>query len=87
MAAGADYSLALTTTGALYSFGHGREGALGHGNWNSQHSPLLVAALQGVRVAAVAANAMVSLALGEAGEVLLFWLEPGPRLLFWLEAA
>ena len=72
VAAGAAFSLALSRTGALYSFGEGIWGALGHGDWNNQHTPLLVAALQGVRVVAVAANAMASLALGEAGEVYSF---------------
>ena len=72
VAAGAEHSLVLTTTGALYSFGEGENGSLGHGDWNNQHTPKLVEALQGVRVVAVAANAMASLALGEAGEVYSF---------------
>ena len=72
VAAGEGHSLALSVAGALYSFGEGYHGQLGHGDAARQHAPRLVAALQGVRVSAVAAGENHSLALSEAGEVFSF---------------
>jgi hypothetical protein len=67
VAAGVSHSLALSEAGELYSCGFGRFGQLGHGDRASQHTPRLVAALQGVRVSAVAAGVFHSLSLREAG--------------------
>jgi alpha-tubulin suppressor-like RCC1 family protein len=65
VAAGWDYSLVVSTAGRLYSFGCGRHGQLGHGDTSFQLAPRLVAALQGVRISAVAAGYRHSLALSE----------------------
>jgi alpha-tubulin suppressor-like RCC1 family protein len=69
VAAGYAQSMALSEAGALYSFGDGDVGQLGHGDGDDQLAPRLVAALQGVRVSAVAAGSYHSLALSAAGEV------------------
>ena len=72
VAAGYGHSLALSGAGELYSFGFSWYGALGHGNTANHFAPRLVAALQGVRVSAVAAGQDHSLALSEAGDVYSF---------------
>ena len=50
VAAGNYHSLALTVEGALFSFGSGEEGQLGHGDWATQLQPKQVAALTKERV-------------------------------------
>ncbi len=62
----------VSTAGRLYSFGYGGSCTLGHGDRAAQHTPRLVAALQGVRVLAMAAGAGHSLALNEAGRAYSF---------------
>ena len=44
--AGASHSFAITTDGALFSWGAGQCGRLGHGDEESQKAPLRVAGLQ-----------------------------------------
>jgi alpha-tubulin suppressor-like RCC1 family protein len=65
----------VSTAGKLYSFGCSQYGQLGHGQLGDadsvQHTPQLVAALQNVRVSAVAAGLDHSLALSE-GKVYSF---------------
>ena len=83
VAAGGDHSLALSEAGALYSFGCGANGQLGHGDddddhdpnlddGENQHTPRLVAALRGMRVSALAAGEWHSLVLSEAGDIYSF---------------
>ena len=72
LAAGGEHSLVVSTAGKLYSFGRGGSGALGHGDRAEQPTPRLVAALQGVRIMAVAAGESHSLALSKAGEIYSF---------------
>jgi alpha-tubulin suppressor-like RCC1 family protein len=74
VAAGDTHSFALSGAGALYSFGGGAFGALGHGDTHDQLAPRLIAALQGVRVSVVAAGALHTLALSEVGVVYSFGL-------------
>ena len=71
VSAGGQHSLVLSTAGILYSFGCGEHGQLGHGDDASQFAPRLVKALQGMRVSAVSAGAVHSLALSE-GKVYSF---------------
>ena len=72
LAAGRCHSLALSDAGELHSFGGSRCGQLGNGDQTGQPTPLLVAALKGLRVTAMAAGRAHSLALSEAGEVYSF---------------
>ena len=69
VAGGHRHSLAVSGTGALYSWGRGEEGQLGHGDQLHQPLPKVVEALGQVAVHAVAASGRHSLALSEAGEV------------------
>lgn len=69
------HSVALTDSGAVYTWGFGRSGRLGHGD-SLIHSgvgaailPRAVAGLGGVRVVAVAAGKHHTLAAADAGDV------------------
>ena len=73
MAAGDNYSLALTTEGALFSFGKGGQGQLGHGDTANQPRPKRVAVLAKERVVVdVAAGAHHSLSLTAEGSLFSF---------------
>ena len=61
----------LSDRGALYSFGWGGGGGLGHGDQADQRNPKIVAALQGVRICVVAAS-MHSLVVSGTGVVYSF---------------
>lgn len=69
VAAGSEHSLLLSSQGALYSFGKGVSGQLGHGNALTQDTPQLVATLQGGRTLTVAAGGEHSLVLSYTGKV------------------
>ena len=72
MAAGGGHSLALTAEGALFSFGLGEYGQLGHGDAANQLQPKRVVALAKERVVGVAAGMFHSLALTAEGTLLSF---------------
>ena len=61
-ATGGDHSLALTAEGAVFSFGVGAQGQLGHGGTAARPRPEPVAALAKERVVGVAAGRFHSLA-------------------------
>jgi alpha-tubulin suppressor-like RCC1 family protein len=68
IAAGAFHTLALTSDGRVYAWGHNRSGELGDGTTKNNPTPTLVPGLRDVR--AVAAGAGFSLALEADGSVL-----------------
>lgn len=69
-AAGRDFILLLTVSGALYAVGDGAYGQLGHGpSVASLTFPSLLAALSGVKIVAVAAAEFHWLALDAVGRV------------------
>ena len=70
MSAGGEHSLALTADGAVWSWGEGGSGKLGHGDWQLQLLPKQVEAFAGQRVVAVSAGGEHSLALAADGAVL-----------------
>ena len=76
-AAGDDHSLALTNAGALYSWGSGDSGRLGHGDQTDSLLPKRVEALQHQSVCSVAAGEGHSFALTCSG-TLYSWGEDGP---------
>lgn len=45
VSANVEHSLALDSAGRVYSWGKGRQGKLGHGDWANQHTPRLVESL------------------------------------------
>ena len=69
MSAGEHHSLAITANGAVWSWGGGAFGKLGHGDTQRQLLPKQVEALAGRRVLAVSAGEYHSLALTADGAV------------------
>jgi alpha-tubulin suppressor-like RCC1 family protein len=70
VAAGKEHSVALTNTGAVYSWGGGREGQLGGGEEEiSQPIPRLITKFHAVRVMTLCASGDHSLAIVEGGVV------------------
>lgn len=67
--AGASHSFALTADGALYSWGAGQCGRLGHGDESKQLLPTRVDALSSVKVVSVSGGAFHSVAADERGDV------------------
>ena len=65
--AGAYHSLALTAEGAVWSWGRGYYGQLGHGDEHDQWQPKKIEAFAGQRVVAVSAGNIHSLALTANG--------------------
>ena len=69
VSAGDDHSLALTADGAVWSWGWGASGQLGHGDERRQLLPKKVEAFAGQRVVAVSAGDSHSLAITADGAV------------------
>ena len=69
VSAGEYHSLALTADGAVWSWGRGHAGVLGHGDEQQQWQPKKVEVLAGRRVVAVSAAVLHSLALAADGAV------------------
>jgi len=72
VSAGDVHSLVLAASGAVFSFGWGGDGRLGHGDQSDQPTPKVIEELRSVRVCAVAAGGDHSLVLGAGGEVYSF---------------
>ena len=70
--AGGSHSLAVATDGALYSFGSGWHGRLGHGDLEDCWRPELIKALEGVKIRHCEAGMAHSIAHAEGGIVLTF---------------
>ena len=69
VSAGGYHSLALTGSGAIWSWGQGGLGQLGHGDHEHQWQPTKIEALTGQRVVAVSSGREHSLALTGDGDV------------------
>ena len=69
VSAGSRHNLALTADGAVWSWGGGDLGQLGHGDQQDQLLPKKVEAFAGQRVVAVSAGGSHSLALTADGDV------------------
>ena len=69
VATGMYHSLAVANSGAVYAWGDNRYGQLGTGNTTQQNIPVLVTALSGAGVTAVAGGEEHSLALTGSGAV------------------
>ncbi|XP_014665910.1 PREDICTED: uncharacterized protein LOC106807909 [Priapulus caudatus] len=66
------HTLALTSTGRVYSWGWGVHGQLGHGTADDCHLPTYIRALEGVVVTTVCAGYAHSAILDEMGQVFTF---------------
>ena len=69
VSAGRFHSLAITADGAVWSWGCGSWGRLGHGDEQNQLLPKKVEALAGRRVVAVSTGSSLSIALTTDGAV------------------
>ena len=69
VSAGGNHSLALTADGAVWSWGWGARGELGHGDMQHQLLPKKIEDFAGQRVVAVSAGGAHSLALTADGAV------------------
>ena len=78
VSAGAHHSLAITADGAVWSWGDGLDGQLGHGDQQRQLLPKKVEAFAGRRVVAVSAGEYNSFAIAADGGVYAWGL--GERL-------
>ncbi|XP_070618386.1 RCC1 domain-containing protein 1 isoform X3 [Erythrolamprus reginae] len=75
---GLEHALLLADGGALFSWGGGRHGQLGHGDLESRREPRAVEALQGLAVAEAAAGGWHSAAISDAGDLYMWgWNEAG----------
>ncbi|CAI5792525.1 Hypothetical predicted protein [Podarcis lilfordi] len=78
LALGYEHAVLLNTEGALFSWGGGRHGQLGHGELESRTEPQLVEALYGVPLVDVAAGGWHSAGISEAGDLYVWgWNETG----------
>ncbi|KAJ1069557.1 hypothetical protein K5549_006141 [Capra hircus] len=75
---GAEHALLLDAAGQVFSWGAGRHGQLGHGTLEPEPEPRLLEALQGLRMAEVAAGGWHSVCLSETGDIYIWgWNESG----------
>ena len=63
------HTIAVTDDGQVYSWGRGKQGALGHGNMLDQFTPKRIEALQGLRVVGALGRATSSMAVTSTGKV------------------
>lgn len=72
--AGAEHTLALSDTGALYSWGNGQCGRLGHGNEEDVLAPVPIVALHRANITHVSAGGAHTLVTTRSGRVFAFGL-------------
>ncbi|XP_047937568.1 ultraviolet-B receptor UVR8-like [Salvia hispanica] len=70
--AGPGHSLAVTSKGAVYSFGSNSSGQLGHGTTHEEPRPSLIKSLLGVRIIHAAAGAGRTMLISDAGRAYAF---------------
>lgn len=66
---GSQFSVALTRSGAVYTWGKGDYHRLGHGTVDHVRRPRKVAALQGKKIVSIATGSLHCVACSDAGEV------------------
>ncbi|XP_022997751.1 ultraviolet-B receptor UVR8-like [Cucurbita maxima] len=70
--AGPGHSIAVTSKGAVYSFGSNSSGQLGHGTTEEESRPRLLRSLQGIRITQAAVGAGRTMLISDAGRVYAF---------------
>ncbi|PIM97356.1 hypothetical protein CDL12_30174 [Handroanthus impetiginosus] len=70
--AGPGHSIAVTSKGAVYTFGSNSSGQLGHGTTDEESRPRLIRSLQGIRIIHAAAGAGRTMLISDAGRVYSF---------------
>uniref|UniRef100_A0A8C5KZA8 RCC1 domain containing 1 n=1 Tax=Jaculus jaculus TaxID=51337 RepID=A0A8C5KZA8_JACJA len=75
---GNEHVLLLCAAGQVFSWGGGRHGQLGHGTLEAELEPRMLEALQGLRMAQVAAGGWHSVCVSETGDIYTWgWNESG----------
>ncbi|KAJ5069299.1 regulator of chromosome condensation [Anaeramoeba ignava] len=69
---GAQYTVAVTSEGKVYSWGIGNEGQLGHGNFQNQEKPKLIEGLGGEKIRYAACGETHTALVGVSGSVYTF---------------
>jgi E3 ubiquitin-protein ligase HERC2 len=67
---GAQFSLALTTYGQVFTWGKGDGGRLGHNNEQHMRKPTLIEELRGKKIINIDVGALHCLAVTETGQVM-----------------
>ena len=80
MSCGYHHTAAITSDGALYSWGYGASRQLGHGGTDSERTPRRVASLEAVRCSAVACGASHTICVDVDGAVYTWGHGLGGRL-------
>ncbi|CAK9159902.1 unnamed protein product [Ilex paraguariensis] len=70
--AGPGHSIAVTSKGAVYSFGSNSSGQLGHGTTEENWRPCQIRSLHGIRIIQAAAGAGRTMLISDAGQVYAF---------------
>ncbi|PKA66099.1 Ultraviolet-B receptor UVR8 [Apostasia shenzhenica] len=70
--AGPGHSIAVTSSGAVYSFGSNSSGQLGHGTLEEESRPRIIKSLQGIRIIQAAVGAGRTMLISDAGRVYAF---------------
>ncbi|XP_061577503.1 RCC1 domain-containing protein 1-like [Cololabis saira] len=78
LALGGEHATLLTATGAVYTWGQGSHGQLGHGGLVSEEEPRTVEALWGMPMSSVAAGGWHTVCISDAGDLYVWgWNESG----------
>ncbi|XP_008274091.1 RCC1 domain-containing protein 1 [Stegastes partitus] len=78
MALGGEHAILLTATGAVYTWGQGSHGQLGHGGLTSEEEPRAVEALWGMPMSSVASGGWHSVCISDGGDLYVWgWNESG----------
>ncbi|XP_060969203.1 ultraviolet-B receptor UVR8 [Cannabis sativa] len=70
--AGPGHSIAVTSKGAVYSFGSNSSGQLGHGSTEEEWRPRPIRSLQGIRIIQATAGSGRTMLISDAGRVYAF---------------
>ncbi|RVE72035.1 hypothetical protein OJAV_G00057660 [Oryzias javanicus] len=78
LALGGEHVILLTAAGAVYTWGQGSHGQLGHGTLLSEEEPRTVEALWGLKMSSVCAGGWHSVCISDAGDLYVWgWNESG----------
>ncbi|XP_022610071.1 RCC1 domain-containing protein 1 isoform X1 [Seriola dumerili] len=78
LALGAEHAILLCATGAVYTWGLGSHGQLGHGGLTSEEEPKAVEALWGMPMSCVATGGWHSVCISDGGDLYVWgWNESG----------
>ncbi|GBN88809.1 RCC1 domain-containing protein 1 [Araneus ventricosus] len=75
---GKEHVLLLSDFGTVFSYGSGSRGQLGHGSIENQETPVLIEALDGLKIQSISAGGWHSAAISDSGDLYMWgWNESG----------